>query len=204
MPVSDEQGDLTGLPIFASHAVAVDHDHRGRGNGGPIASLPTEVVPEEQRPVSLSASELAGENIDWGLVRGFRKQAAEILSNELRDRSVGAERERKIGRARATPTVSHVGVFLDQVAWSLLILKARHPHSRNATPTQPSDSATLRSEEPVLEWRPTHDRCAACRAGDVSETEVRQLRRCRLVRARSPRLGCARTRSVAVGWLSCD
>ena len=60
MPVSDEQGDLTGLPIFASHAVAVDHDHRGRGNGGPIASLPTEVVPEEQRPVSLSASELAG------------------------------------------------------------------------------------------------------------------------------------------------
>ena len=60
MPVSDEQGDLTGLPIFASHAVAVDHDHRGRGNGGPIASVPTEVVPEEQRPVSLSASELAG------------------------------------------------------------------------------------------------------------------------------------------------
>jgi hypothetical protein len=90
MPVSDEQGDLTGLPIFASHAVAVDHDHRGRGNGGPIASLPTEVVPRGTAtsfPLGFGAG---GENIDWALVRGFRKQAAEILSNELRDRSVGA------------------------------------------------------------------------------------------------------------------
>ena len=78
----------------------------------------------DQFPLGFGAG---GENIDWGLVRGFRKQAAEILSNELRDRSVGAERERKIGRARATPTVSHVGVFLDQVAWSLLILKAPTP-----------------------------------------------------------------------------
>src|ERR671910_3122610 len=98
LPVSNDQSDLSGLPIFAPQAVAVDQDQRPRGNGGRIASLPTKVAPAEQRPVSLSASELAGETIDWGLVRSFRRQAAETLSNELRDRSVGAEREREIGR----------------------------------------------------------------------------------------------------------
>jgi Flp pilus assembly CpaF family ATPase len=98
MSVSDDQSDLRGLPIFAPQAVAVGPDDRARGNGGPIASRATKVAPAEQRPASLSASELVGENIDWGLVRSFRKQAAEILSNELRDRSVGAEREREIGR----------------------------------------------------------------------------------------------------------
>jgi pyruvate/2-oxoglutarate dehydrogenase complex dihydrolipoamide acyltransferase (E2) component len=70
--VSNDQSDLSGLPIFAPQTVAVDQDQRARGNGGPIASLPTKVAPAEQRPVSLSASELVGENIDWGLVRSFR------------------------------------------------------------------------------------------------------------------------------------
>jgi hypothetical protein len=76
-PVPDEQSDLTDLPIFAPHAAMVDQGHRARDNGGPIASLPT-MAAAERRPVSLPASGLAGEDIDWGLVRSFRKQAAEI------------------------------------------------------------------------------------------------------------------------------
>ncbi len=50
-------------------------------------------------------------------------------------------------RARTTPIVIHVGVFLDRSAWSLPILKTPTPPPVNATPAR---SPTLRSEEPEI------------------------------------------------------
>src|SRR5919106_1388233 len=98
--------DLAELPIFATvdvpETTAAEY------------AAPTRVA--DQRPAPLSAlgrhadaaqtaqrrptavRDADGGQVDWGLARSFRQQAAKLLAEQLPDRTVDPDREREIGR----------------------------------------------------------------------------------------------------------
>lgn len=80
-PVPDEQSDVTGMPIFPAV------------RGGRLGSRTRQRRPRHSAAHHRDASgaaDRAREDIDWGLVRSFRSQAAEILSRDLRDTALSA------------------------------------------------------------------------------------------------------------------
>ena len=71
-PVPDQQRDVTGMPIFPAV--------RGGRLGSRTRQRRHRHSAAHHRDAS-GAADRAREDIDWGLVRSFRSQAAEILSS---------------------------------------------------------------------------------------------------------------------------
>ncbi|MFW6204459.1 MAG: CpaF family protein [Actinomycetota bacterium] len=96
-----DRADFAELPIFAPANDATAGPERRTKPVERTGWIPTPPVATRQHadtpPERMSNTDSDG-SVDWGLVRALRQQAAKLLADELRDRTVPTEREREIGR----------------------------------------------------------------------------------------------------------
>jgi Flp pilus assembly CpaF family ATPase len=102
--VTSRHRDLAELPIFAPVDAAPTAAAERAVPATAPELRPMSVLDENVPAVRLAPRQpravvdVEDGQVDWGLVRGFRQQAAKLLAEQLSDRTVDPERERELGR----------------------------------------------------------------------------------------------------------
>jgi Flp pilus assembly CpaF family ATPase len=102
--VTSRHRDLAELPIFAPvdparTAATESAALPPAADPGPISVLAKGGSAVQPAPRQLTAVvDAEDRQVDWGLARSFRQQAAKLLAEQLSERTVDPERERELGR----------------------------------------------------------------------------------------------------------